>query len=101
MREAAFAILLVLLFLRLQRLEVPTFGSGLFSAYVDVAAPKPLASDRFNGTGGPYVLPVFKVDGAGRQLENGRPLARFSLSAARSSHLEFQTRHDGWRGRAD
>ena len=46
-----------------------------FSAYGDVAAPKALASDRFKGTSGPYVLPVFKLDGAGRQLENRCSLA--------------------------
>ena len=53
-------------------------GRGFsFSAYGDVAAPKSLASDRFKGTSGPCVLPVFKLDGAGRQLENGRLLTLF------------------------
>ena len=61
------------------QLESPDHWSGLFlfSAYGDVAAPKALASDRFKGTSGLYVLPVFKLDGAGRQLENGRLLTLF------------------------
>jgi hypothetical protein len=59
-------------------LKVPIVRRDFFfSAHVDVAAPKALASDRFKGTSGPYVLPVFKLDGTGRQLENGRMLTLF------------------------
>jgi hypothetical protein len=48
----------------LGNLKVPIIGRDFFSAHVDIAAPKALASDRFNGTSGPYTLPVFKLDGA-------------------------------------
>jgi hypothetical protein len=52
----------------LGNLKVPILPVGTFSfpVYVDVAAPEAVASDRFNGTSGPYVLPVFKLDGADR-----------------------------------
>ena len=64
--EAEFAILLMRDF-PLGNLKVPTNDRDFFfSAHVDVAAPKALASDRFNGTGGPYMLPIFKLGCADR-----------------------------------